>query len=194
MAGKDYSQTILDMLDEHPTGLSVGEVATELGLNRNSTARHLESLFHQGAVKERKIGPAKLYIKAEHLPFVQQLQLFEQAMNQASCGITVADANKDDMPLIYINDSFERMTGYKKEDVLGKNCRFLQGDEDNEEARKQIRSAFQRKASVTVVMKNFRKDGSMFYNELHIAPLSATGDDVTHFVGIQTDVSYRYEK
>lgn len=134
-----------------------------------------------------------VYFNSE-MPFQDQLNLFTQAMDGASCGISIADASKKDMPLIYVNEGFERMTGYSRDEVLGKNCRFLQGDAENEDARKHIKSAFERKAPVTVVLKNHRKDGTLFYNELHIRPLSATGKGVTHFVGIQTDVSYRYEE
>jgi PAS domain S-box-containing protein len=190
----NYTKQIEKLLDNNPAGLSLQELATQLDLASSDAEAYLQTLIGEGTVKVREVGSAKIYIKSKHLPFAQQLQLFEQAMNKASCGITVADANKPDMPLMYINDSFIAMTGYTKSEVLGKNCRFLQGDADNTEARKQIRSAFERKASVTVVMKNFKKDGTMFYNELHIAPLSATGEEITHFVGIQTDVSYRYMK
>lgn len=128
----------------------------------------------------------------QNLPFQDQLNLFTQAMDGASCGISIADASKKDMPLIYVNEGFERMTGYSREEVVGKNCRFLQGDAENLDARKQIKSAMERKASLTVVLKNYRKDGTLFYNELHIRPLSSNGKEVTHYVGIQTDVSYRY--
>lgn len=126
------------------------------------------------------------------VPFEQQLDIFTQAMDGASCGISIADANQKDMPLIYVNEGFEKITGYSREEVIGKNCRFLQQNMDNVDARKQIRSALRRKASVTVVLSNKRKDGVLFYNELHLRPLSSNGVDVTHYVGIQTDVSYRY--
>lgn len=191
---ENYLEKIDAVLKDNPLGLSVIEVAKEIGINRNSAARYLDVLYHQGAIRERRIGPAKVYIKASNLPFSAQLSLFTQAMNEASCGITIADALKEDMPLIYVNESFLKMTGYEKHEVIGKNCRFLQANANNKKAREQIRNAFHKKIEVTVVLKNYTKDGKLFYNELHLAPISSHKGIVTHYVGIQTDVSYRYKK
>ena len=122
----------------------------------------------------------------------QRVELLEQAMAFTSCGITLADARLPDMPLIYVNGAFEQMTGYPAEDVLGKNCRFLQGEEHDEEAIAAIHEAFENRTSVTVVLRNFRKDGTPFWNELHMSPIGH-GGEVTHYVGIQTDVTRRVE-
>jgi PAS domain S-box-containing protein len=189
----EYTKKILDLLKQNPVGLSVTQIGKELNVNRNSAARYLDVLHTQGAIQERKIGPAKVYIVSENLPFATQLSLFEQAMDQASCGITIADANKPDKPLIYVNDEFLNMSGYTREDVIGKNCRFLQGAEKNTDARKKIRQALAKDKSVKVVLKNFKKDGTLFYNELFISPISSDKKEVTHYVGIQTDITFRYE-
>lgn len=180
------------ILEENPQGLSVTEISEKLGLNRNSTARYLDVLNHQGVIQERKIGPAKLYLKSSRLPFSVQLNIFTQAMDEASCGITVADAKKEDFPLIYANNAFQKMTGYDESEILGKNCRFLQGEKRDLVAVKKIRLAFKEKKAITIILKNYRKDGSLFYNELHLAPIKSLDGDVTHYVGIQTDVSHRY--
>lgn len=180
------------ILDENPSGLSVIEISEKLNLNRNSTARYLDVLHHQGVVRERKIGPAKLYMKTSKLPFSVQLDIFMQAMNEASCGITVGDAKKKDFPLIYANSAFQKMTGYTQGEVIGRNCRFLQGDKRDFKSVEKIRLAFKEKKSITIVLKNYKKDGSLFYNELHLAPIKSKSGEVTHYVGIQTDVSHRY--
>lgn len=189
---ESYIEKIDVILEENPQGLSVTEISNKLGLNRNSTARYLDVLHHQGVIKERKIGPTKLYLKSSSLPFSVQLNIFTQAMDEASCGITVGDARKKDFPLIYANAAFKKMTGYSSEEIIGKNCRFLQGDKRDMAAVKKIRLAFEEKKSITVVIKNYRKDGSLFYNELHLAPIKSKSGKVTHYVGVQTDVSHRY--
>ena len=181
-----YEAKILAILTEETNGVSVLEVSEKLGLNRNSTARYLEAMEHQGLVSQRKIGPARLYIKSDALPFTVQLDLFKKAMDVASCGITIADAQQDDMPLIYINEAFEKMTGYSSSEVLGKNCRFLQGDGDNATQTKIIRDAIKNKEGCTVRLENFTKSGVKFLNLLRLSPIFDEQGVLTHYVGIQT--------
>lgn len=189
----DTLQNIRALIADHPEGLSVTQIADEIGLNRNSTARYLDVLRHQGVITERKVGPAKLYLKAKNLPHAQQLDLYRKAMDAASCGIVIADARKDDFPLIYANQAFERLTGYPKKEILGKNCRFLQGTDTKQDGKKRIRAALRNHKQVTVVLRNYTKKGKRFYNELHLAPIFDDEGALTHYVGIQTDVSHRYK-
>ena len=188
-----YIDKIDQILAQNPQGLSVTEIAEKLKLNRNSAARYLDVLHHQGSVKERKIGPAKLYVKSSTLPFSVQLNIFSQAMDEASCGITVGDTSKEGFPLIYANDAFHKMTGYSQEEVIGKNCRFLQGSKRDMVAVKKIRQALKNKKAITIVLKNYKKDGTLFYNELHLSPIQSKEGQITHYVGIQTDVSYQHK-
>jgi len=121
-----------------------------------------------------------------------RINLLEEAMASSSCGITIADATLPDLPLIYANKAFERITGYPVEEILGKNCRFLQNGSDNSEALAKIHQALDNKTSVTVILENFRKDGTRFWNQLHLAPVYREGV-ATHFVGVQTDVTEEVE-
>lgn len=181
---------ITRLLQQHENGLSILEVTKLCNLNRNSAARYLDVLKAQGVAQERIIGPAKLYTYSGLLPYESQVDLFKKAMDAASCGITLADATKKDQPLIYVNDAFLKMTGYSREEVLGKNCRFLQGNDRDQKARQTIRRALTKNEPVTVQINNYKKTGEMFLNELHIAPIR-NGKDVTHFVGVQTVISTR---
>ncbi|MFT5121446.1 MAG: two-component system sensor kinase FixL [Candidatus Omnitrophota bacterium] len=122
---------------------------------------------------------------------IADILLLEKAMSCSSCGITVADMQAEDQPLIYINAAFERITGYSAEETLGKNCRFLQGDDRNQPQIDLLRDAMKKGTMCDVVFRNYRKDGSLFYNELHMAPILDDKGSVSHFVGIQNDVSER---
>jgi diguanylate cyclase (GGDEF)-like protein/PAS domain S-box-containing protein len=107
-------------------------------------------------------------------------------------GITISDFSLPDNPLVFINPAFERMTGYLLEDVEGKNCRFLQGnDKEQEDKRNIISDAINQKKPCLVTLKNYRKDGSMFWNELSISPIFNDDGKITHWLGIQKDVTNR---
>lgn len=120
-----------------------------------------------------------------------ELELRESALNATSCGVSIADARRHDFPLVYVNDAFVHLTGYSREEVLGRNCRFLQGSHRDEAKIAQIHDALSRGRDLTVLMQNFRKDGRPFWNELTISPILGTAGSITHFVGIQTDATER---
>jgi PAS domain S-box-containing protein len=120
-----------------------------------------------------------------------QLQLRNQAIEFSPSGISIADARLPDMPLIYINPAFEANTGYSALDVIGRNCRFLQGEDRAQPEIRVIREAIRQGKSCTVVLRNYKKDGSLFYNELSLAPIHSEDGVLTHYVGISTDVSER---
>ncbi|MEL6405352.1 MAG: ATP-binding protein [Chloroflexota bacterium] len=122
-----------------------------------------------------------------------QLLMRNQAIEHSPSGISIADAQLPDMPLIYINPTFERTTGYSTLDAIGRNCRFLQGNDHDQEGVRQLRQAINNEDSITVVLRNYRKDGSLFYNELSIAPIHDNAGHLTHYVGISTDVTERIE-
>jgi len=120
-----------------------------------------------------------------------QLLLRNQAIEFSPSGISIADASLPDMPLIYVNPAFERVTGYTPLESIGRNCRFLQGDDRGQPAIREIREAIQHEESCTVILRNYRKDGSLFYNELSLAPIHNPVGKLTHYVGISTDVTDR---
>jgi PAS domain S-box-containing protein len=124
----------------------------------------------------------------------QRLSLFGKAIETARQGITIADARQDDEPLIYANDAFERMTGYPTGETLGRNCRFLQGPETDEETVAEIRRAVDDQRPVVVELLNYRKDGTPFWNRLEIVPVRDETGAVTHWLGLQRDVTQRRER
>jgi len=119
------------------------------------------------------------------------LALKDRALDVAAEGITIADARLPDRPLIYVNDGFERMTGYTVAEVLGRNCRFLQGPETDPGAMTEIRAALGDNRGCLVEILNYRKDGTSFWNRLSITPVRDAAGEVTHFIGVQSDVTAR---
>ncbi|HLO48527.1 MAG TPA: PAS domain S-box protein [Kamptonema sp.] len=120
----------------------------------------------------------------------ERLQLMERAIDSSSNGIIITDATQADNPMIYVNPSFERITGYKRDEAIGKNCRILQGV-SNQPALDEVRTALEEGRECQVVLQNYRKDGTPFWNELSISPVYNARRYLTHFVGIQTDITER---
>ena len=117
------------------------------------------------------------------------LSLLEKAANSSSEGITISTMSEEDQPLIYANEGFERLTGYTIEDVVGKNCRFLQGEDTQSEPVEKIRQAIKKGEECAVELLNYKKDGTPFWNRLSITPLKDKHGIVTHYVGIQSDIT-----
>ncbi|WP_449420087.1 PAS domain S-box protein [Phormidium nigroviride] len=122
----------------------------------------------------------------------ETLILLERAISASSNGIVITDNTQPDNPIIYCNAAFEKMTGYSRSEVIGRNCRFLQStDAESEKARQKIREALRLEQECHVILKNYRKDGTYFWNELAISPVRDSRGRLTHFVGVQTDITDR---
>ena len=121
------------------------------------------------------------------------LYLLDRAIAYTKTGIVLADATQKDLPLIYVNPAFEEITGYKFSEVIGKNCRFLQGPDRKQAGLKVLRKTLKEGKDCNVVIRNYRKDQTQFWNELQISPIHDDKGNLTHFVGIQTDVTKRVE-
>jgi len=117
-------------------------------------------------------------------------EIWDRAMSCTPEGISLSEVTMDDQPLVYVNGGFERMTGYSKEDVVGKNCRFLQGEETDKEEVKKIREAVQKRESCTIEFVNYRKDGTKFWNRLTVSPVSGVSDEIQYYVGVQSDITH----
>jgi two-component system, sporulation sensor kinase C len=124
---------------------------------------------------------------------LEELNLNRNIFKSVTSGISVANAQLPDMPLMYVNPAFEVMTGYTLEEVEGKNCRFLQNEDREQPGLTLVREALQQERETVAVIKNYRKDGSFFWNELALSPIRNRDGVLTHFVGIQMDVTERVE-
>lgn len=119
------------------------------------------------------------------------LYLRDRAIATTKDGITIADITQPDQPLIYANLGFEQITGYSHQDVIGKNCRFLQGPETDPQAVQQIRDAIRNKEACKLELLNYRKDGVAFWNSLSMTPIFDEDGHLTHYIGVQSDITKR---
>lgn len=110
------------------------------------------------------------------------------ALNSA---VVMVDARLPDFPIIHVNKRFERLTGYPADFAVGRNCRFLQGEELDQPGAIILREAIKNRQACQVVMKNFRKDGTAFQNELFISPLFDKSGLLTHYIGVQRECNGR---
>ena len=130
---------------------------------------------------------------ARHRSAAEELSLHRRIFRSVTSGISVADAQLPDLPLLYVNPAFEAMTGYTLEEVQGRNCRFLQGADTDQPALTGIRDAISGRHETVSLLRNYRKDGTPFWNEFAISPVRDFAGRVTHFVGIQMDVTERVQ-
>ncbi|MEB3228130.1 MAG: histidine kinase dimerization/phosphoacceptor domain -containing protein, partial [Synechocystis sp.] len=123
----------------------------------------------------------------------EQLQLQEQAIAASNNGIIIADARQKDNPVVFVNQAFEQITGYTLAEIKGRNCRFLQGGDHDQPGLQLLRQAIKAGESCEVIIRNCRKNGEEFWNELHMSPIRNAQGSLTHFIGIQMDVSERID-
>ena len=127
------------------------------------------------------------------LEYPDEPRLLQAAVYASSNGIVISDARKKDLPLIFVNPGFEKLTGYSAHNALGHNCRFLHRHDRNQEGLERVRLAIRPALPCSVVIRNYRKDGSLFWNEFYISPIRDEAGSVTHFIGIQSDVTTRVQ-
>lgn len=141
-------------------------------------------------VKDNEGQPKKYYGSIQDITDIKQAQaellLRDRCLANASDGIVITDPRQDGNPVIYCNKGFTRLTGYEEAEVLGRNCRFLQGEDTDKRVVSQISDAIVGGESCTAIIKNYRKDGSEFWNRLSITPVMED-DSITHFIGVLTD-------
>jgi len=118
-----------------------------------------------------------------------RMRLQSRAMESSVNGILIADARASDMPLIYVNPAFESITGYSADEVLGRNCRFLQGDDRVQPGLEEIRAVLHEQRAGKALLRNYRKSGELFWNDLTLAPVRNSDGEVTHYIGVSNDIT-----
>ena len=116
-------------------------------------------------------------------------RLLQRMVDASQDGIVVAEQEGEDNILIYVNSAFEALTGYSSDDILYQDCRFLQAGDRDQIGLELIREAIASGEPTRQVLRNYRKDGSHFWNELSITPVFNDSDKLTYFIGVQKDVT-----
>jgi PAS domain S-box-containing protein len=145
----------------------------------------MTKLDNDDSTKDRSSG------LLDERPYEEQLRLKDRALATCAEGVTIADATQPDCPLIYVNRGFEELTGYSAAETCGTNCRFLQGKDTDPAVVEEIRRAVKEKRGCVVEILNYRKSGEPFWNRLSITPIHDEQGTVTHFIGVQSDVTAR---
>lgn len=180
---KEQIKSAIHFKITHP--LSLEKIAVfGLYTEENNKFNDSEIYFIQQIIKVIEQGIQKI-------SQIDKLSLLETAINHSTNGIIISEAKRGN-PIIYTNLGFEKITGYSSQEVLGKNCKLLQGKETNQKELNKLRQAIREQKSIRVTLHNYRKNKETFWNEVSISPVYNDEGKVTHFIGIQNDVTEKY--
>lgn len=116
-------------------------------------------------------------------------QILAASINEINQGVLIADARDPEFRLVYVNRAFEAITGYRCDEAIGKNCRYLQGSDRLQPEIVKLREAIANQTRVAVILRNYRKDGGLFWNALRLIPVVNASGQTTHVVGLMRDVT-----
>ena len=116
-------------------------------------------------------------------------QILTKVLDSCVNGVTLSDPDLKDMPLVYANKAFETVTGYSNEETVGRNCRFLQGTDHDQPELMQLREAIKNRQEIGVTLRNYKKNGELFYNHLEMTPLFDPHGNLLYYLGVQFDIT-----
>ncbi|TMM48997.1 PAS domain-containing protein [Qipengyuania marisflavi] len=150
--------------------------------DRQSVGKQVDMEIDQRDVhNEANVEPENLRIDSA--------KLFTQATEQTRMALCLCDPFQDDMPIVYVNEAFTDVTGYSREDAVGQNCRFLQGEDTTPEAIERVRAAIKAQEVTVIDILNYKKDGTRFWNALHVGPIFDDDGELAYFYGSQWDIT-----
>ncbi|MBL1267867.1 MAG: EAL domain-containing protein [Halomonas sp.] len=161
-------------------------------INHQGNARQLDMSFLPTIVSGQVVG---VYGIAKEMTALRQkesqLRIYQRSLEASSNGILICEAQQTDYPILYVNSAFVTMTGYSLEEVKGRSCRFLQGPDTDPQQIADIQHALEQQLDITLTLRNYRKNGQAFWNNLFLSPVRSPDGQVTHFVGSINDISER---
>lgn len=183
---------------EAPNGHRLQQMAFLIGKGRECHGRRkdgraaiLETSFSESQVGSKRFLGGIIRDVTDRKRTEEVLRIRTRAIESATNGILITDAQTKSHSIIYVNPAFEQLTGYSADEAIGKDPRFLEGPETNPSQSAIAEQAFQNKQECHVTILHYRKDGSQFWNDLHMSPVEDDAGNVTHFIGIQSDVTSR---
>lgn len=169
----------------------IDKTAGILGLKKDGELLVIELELNPFVIRNKRYLMVLIRDVSEKKEIEKSLMLKSTALESASNGIIITNALKEDNPIIYFNAAFQKLTGYSREEILGHNCRFLQGVDKNQKSFNRLRKAIKNGESCQVTVRNYKKDGTLFWNDLYIMPIINNEGVLTNFIGIQNDVTLR---
>ncbi|GAA4884393.1 hypothetical protein GCM10023311_03490 [Flaviramulus aquimarinus] len=169
----------------------MGEAIDIYGLKKDGTIFPVEVELNPFSIYNKTYVIALIKDVSEKKEIEKNLMLRTKALESARNGILITDASKYDNPVIYFNSAFQNLTGYSDSEILNHNCRFLQGKDRDQKPLKKLREAIKNGESCQATLRNYKKDGTMFWNDLYVFPITNSNGMVTNFIGIQNDVTLR---
>ncbi|MEO8934669.1 MAG: PAS domain S-box protein [Xanthomarina sp.] len=176
---------------KHGEKRSMGEDRILYGLKKNDRTFPIEVSLNPFSVKEDTYVMALIIDISKRVEIEKSLHIKSQALQFANNGIIITDALQNNYPIIYANTAFETLSGYSLEEILGQKSRFLRAHDKDQKSIKKIEIALKKGESTHVVLRNYRKDGSMFWNDLQITPIINNLGVVSHFIEIQNNITAR---
>jgi PAS domain S-box-containing protein len=116
-------------------------------------------------------------------------RVLTQILDSCVNGVTLSDPDLPDSPIVYANKAFEDICGHTQEEIIGRNCRFLQGTDRDQPELDRLRAAIKKGEPIEVTLRNYRKNGELFYNRLVVKPLFDERGNVVYFLGVQYDIT-----
>ncbi|TWO32903.1 PAS domain S-box protein [Seonamhaeicola sediminis] len=169
----------------------MGETRDVYGMKKDGTVFPMDIELNLFSIYNKTYVMALIRDISERKKIEESLMLRTKALQSARNGIIITDALKPDNPVVYFNSAFQELTGYSDAEILNHNCRFLQGKDREQLPLKKLREAIKNGESCQATLRNYKKDGTMFWNDLYVFPITNTRGTVTNFIGIQNDVTQR---
>ncbi|WP_417236659.1 PAS domain S-box protein [Bizionia paragorgiae] len=168
---------------------SMKESSDIYGLKKNGNKIAIEVELNPFTIEGNNFVMALIDDVSERKEIEKNLMLKSSALQSASNGIVITDALQDDNPIIYFNSAFRDLTGYSNEEIINRNCRFLQGEDREQAGVQTLRNAIKKGKSCQVRLRNYKKDGTLFWNDIYIMPIVNDEGVVTNYISIQSDVT-----
>lgn len=169
----------------------MGQGHNLFGLTKNNRRFPVEVGLNPFEIQGKTLVMALVVDITERRAIEENLNLKSEALQSAGNGIIICDALQKDYPILYFNPAFQAMTGYSEAEIMENNCRFLQRNDRDQKGLSIVRDAIQNGESCQVILRNYKKDGTLFWNELYINPIKDKHGTITHFIGIQNDITQR---
>lgn len=191
---KEKHQKYRESYIADPKARSMGQDLELWGLKKDGSQFPLEISLSPSKINDRQVVIVFIYDVTAQKAKDALFSIRSNALASASNGIVIADAKNLNKPIIYCNDAFTKITGYTQEEALGRNCNFLQNGDRDQKVIGIMKNAISKGETCNVIVRNYKKDGTLFWNEITITPVFDKAQKVTHFIGVQNEVTKKVKE